>query len=399
MGSRTAGLVLAAVLMLAACSGEAPSADVTSRAATSTTTSIPEVVRPEGSVLVKITGSVQVGAGGIQEICAGQDEACAGIPLAGNVVAPDAVPAMLQVTGWYDGAQLLVVDSEIPDPLPFADSDFSTPCEGLQGKTSVNPPDDPMNAVAAYTETIPDRFAGMWWDGANAVMTVWLTGEDVESHRIALEEAAAGDLTVCVVGEAEYSEATLLDIQSSLFDVIDLEQTATWASSVGVLTNRVEVMMEYLDGDIRSRIESEFGTAVDIFAFIEILDGTIADLPAQKPVRPGDVELPTQPNRAGGGMEALGTFELRFDTDLGCVYFPGDESDSGSSGRTVPVWPFGYTAVSNPLRIYDQDGVLVAREGDVIQMGGGFVEYVTEQELCGASGAWIMSSRPVVIEP
>ena len=353
MGSRTAGLALPAVLMLAACYGEAPSADVTSRAATSTTASIPEVVRPEGSVLVKVTGSVQVGAGGIQEICAGQDETCAGIALAGNVDAPDTDPAMLQVTGWYDGAQLLVVDSEIPDPLPFADSDFSTPCKGLQGKTSVNPPDDPMNAVAAYTETIPDRFAG-------------------------------------IIGH---------DFQSRLFDVIDLEQTATWGSSVGVLTNRVEVMMEYLDGDLRSRIESEFGTAVEIFAFIEILDGTIADLPDQKPVRPGDVELPTQPNRAGGGMEALGTFELRFDADLGCVYFPGDESDAGSNGRTVPVWPFGYTAASNPLRIYDQDGVLVAREGDVIQMGGGFVEYVTDQELCGASGAWIMSSRPVVIEP
>ena len=75
------------------------------------------------------------------------------------------------------------------------------------------------------------------------------------------------------------------------------------------------------------------------------------------------------------------------------------ETDAGGGGRTAPVWPFGYTAASNPLRIYDQDGVLVAREGDVIQMGGGFVEYVTDQELCGAAGAWIMSSRPVLIDP
>lgn len=32
-------------------------------------------------------------------------------------------------------------------------------------------------------------------------------------------------------------------------------------------------------------------------------------------------------------------------------------------------------------------------------MGGGFVEYVTDQELCGAAGAWVMSSRPVLIDP
>ena len=197
MESRMAGLVLAAVLILAACSAEVLSDNATSRLATSTTSSIPEVGRPEGSVLVRVTGSVQVGAGGIQEICAGQDETCAGIPLAGNVDAPDTGPVMLQVTGWYDGAQLLVIDSEIPNPSPLSDSDFSTPCDGLQGTTSVNPPDDPMNAVASYTQTIADRYAGMWWDSANAVLTVWLTGEDIESQRTALEEAAGGDLTVC----------------------------------------------------------------------------------------------------------------------------------------------------------------------------------------------------------
>jgi hypothetical protein len=41
----------------------------------------------------------------------------------------------------------------------------------------------------------------------------------------------------------------------------------------------------------------------------------------------------------------------------------------------------------------------VAEEGDVIQMGGGFVEHVTENELCGAGGAWIMSSHPEIVNP
>jgi hypothetical protein len=398
MESRITGLVVAALLVLTACSAEVLSDDAPSPDTTSTTSPIPDVARPEGSVLVKVTGPVQVGPGGIQEICAGQGDTCAGIPLSGDLVEPDSEAAVQQVTGWYDGSQLLVIESGIPASSPFSDSDFSTPCAGLQGPATANPPDDPMNAILAYTETIPNRYAGMWWDGANAVLTVWLTGQDIESHRSALEQAAGDDLTVCVIDGAEYSEASLLEIQARLFEVIDLEATATRATSVGTLTNRVEVMMEYLDADTRSRIESEFGTAVEFYAFMEVLDGAIADLPGQTPAHPGDVELLTQPNRAGGGMGALGTFELRFDADFGCVYFPGDETDAGDNGRTVPVWPFGYTAESDPLRIYDHDGVLVAQEGDVIQMGGGFVEYVTDRELCGAAGAWIMSSRPVVVD-
>ncbi len=207
MESRIAGLVVAALLFLTACSAEVLSNDANAPDASSTTSPIADVARPEGSVLVKVTGPVQVGPGGIREICAGQGDTCAGIPLTGDLVEPDSEAAIQQVTGWYDGSQLLVIESAIPASSPFSDSDFSTPCAGLQGTASVNPPDDPLNAIVAYTETIPDRYAGMWWDGANAVMTVWLTGQDIESHRLALERAAGDDLTVCVIDGAEYSEA------------------------------------------------------------------------------------------------------------------------------------------------------------------------------------------------
>ena len=91
MESRIAGLVVAALLILAACSAEVLSDAATSPDATSTTTAIPDVARPEGSVLVKVTGPVQVGPGGIREICSGQGDTCAGIPLAGEVVEPDSV--------------------------------------------------------------------------------------------------------------------------------------------------------------------------------------------------------------------------------------------------------------------------------------------------------------------
>jgi hypothetical protein len=42
---------------------------------------------------------------------------------------------------------------------------------------------------------------------------------------------------------------------------------------------------------------------------------------------------------------------------------------------------------------------LVAEDSDPIQMGGGYVEYATHQELCGAARAWIMSSHPELIAP
>ncbi|HKZ30597.1 MAG TPA: hypothetical protein VJ482_13320 [Acidimicrobiia bacterium] len=401
MPTRTMVMVIIGVLLSSACSAEVvpDQAGATAALPSSTSTGAPPIDRPEGAVLVVITGVIEPRADGVLKICPGQGDSCAGIVLTGTVAVPDPEPPVLRVTGWYDGSELLVIASETPDPSTFTDPDFSTPCEGLRGPASVNPPDESVGSIVAYTATIPDRFAGMWWDRASAVMTVRLTGDDIENHRRALEDAAGEDMAVCVSGGADYSETALIDIQRRVFDLIDREATAMWASSVGALTNRVEVMVEYLDGATRALVEGEFGDAVVFEAFVEVLEGTIADLPAQEPAHPGDVKLLTQSNRAGGGMQALGTFEVAFDQDLDCVFFPGDESSPDGRGRVVPVWPFGYTAESNPLRIYDQDGELVAEEGDVIQMGGGFVEHVTENELCGAGGAWIMSSHPEIVNP
>ena len=396
-------LTFIGLAVLAACSAEIAAEDPTSTTATTgtvatTTTTTVAGERPAGAVPVKATGVLSSRVDGTLEICPGQGDTCAGIRLTGDIASPDTDPPVIQVTGWYDGAELSVTTSEIPDLSPFAETDFSTPCEGLNGTASVNPPNDPFEAIVAYTETIPERFAGMWWDRASAVMTVWLVGSDLEEHRLAIEEAAGNNLTVCVTGDADFTEADLLDIQQRIHDIIDLQTTAMWATSVDTLTNRVEVMMEYLDGPTRKAVSDHFGNAVVFHAFLEILEGTIADLPDPVPARPGDVELLTQSNRAGGGMEALGTFEVEFDEELHFVYFPGDEFSADGSSRIVPVWPFGYTAESNPLRIYDQAGELLAEEGDTIQMGGGFVENVTDQELCGSGGAWIMSSPPAIVE-
>ncbi len=232
-------------------------------------------------------------------------------------------------------------------------------------------------------------------------MTIWPTGDDVSDHRAALEAAAGENERVCVIGGADYTEAKLLRIQKQLLDLIDIEATAMSSSSLDTLGNRIEVTVEYLDGTTRGQIEGEFGDAVVFIPFIEVLEGAIADLPEQVAARPGDVELLTQSTRGGGGMAALGTFEVAYDPDLNCVYFPGDGDITPDEGRTAPIWPFGYTAESSPLRIFDQDGRLVAREGDVIQVGGGYVGPPSDDrpEHCAATDVWIASGRPEVIGP
>jgi hypothetical protein len=89
-------------------------------------------------------------------------------------------------------------------------------------------------------------------------------------------------------------------------------------------------------------------------------------------------------------MDALGEFTIGYDAELNCVYFPGDEN--GAGGRTVPVWPFGYSATSSPLVIYDYDGNVLAGEDDEIELGGGFVAAgFVEGNTCGAAGAWIVN--------
>jgi hypothetical protein len=395
---------LFAVLILSACSPAAAPDDEPSTSTTTTITGSPsttrqDVVGPEGSVLVRLTGILARSDDGTSEICPSEGPDCAGIPLMGQVLEPADAGRVLSVTGWYDGAAVQVTASELPPTSKYDETDFSTPCTDLRGEPSVNPPDAPINAVGEYAETIPDRFAGIWWDRRAAVLTVKLTDDDIDAHRLAIEQAAGDQLTVCVVGGAQYSEAELRDIQEMLPDLIDQQATALWALSVDTFSNRVEVAMEHLDGPTRQKVTDRFGEAVVFHAFLEVLDGTIADLPEPVPAHPGNVVLLTNPNRASGGMDALGAFEIAFDKERRCVYFTEDEPGADGSARIVPVWPFGYTAESDPLRIYDHNGELVAEEGDTIQMGGGYVEYVTDQELCGAGGAWIMSSHPQVIDP
>jgi hypothetical protein len=132
------------------------------------------------------------------------------------------------------------------------------------------------------------------------------------------------------------------------------------------------------------------GERVSLFAYLELINDTLAELPPPVPAIAGNVELLTNRLRYGGGMDALGQFRLGYDSDLNCIYFDGSEF---GEGRTVPVWPFGYSAINDPVEVYDYDGELIATQGSMLELGGGFVgiEFV-EGDTCGAVSGWIVNN-------
>ena len=81
-----------------------------------------------------------------------------------------------------------------------------------------------------------------------------------------------------------------------------------------------------------------------------------------------EIQLLTEPQPSDACMDALATGTLVPDPTTGLAIA------SGNGERTTVMWPFGYTArlVDNVIELYDDHGIFVAREGDVVSMGGGF---------------------------
>ena len=80
------------------------------------------------------------------------------------------------------------------------------------------------------------------------------------------------------------------------------------------------------------------------------------------------IAIKTQPAPVSACMDALMIGTLVTSNLSGFAVRGGDEGDI-----TEVEWPFEYTAKRDitGLALYDSVGVLVAHEGDVIQMGGG----------------------------
>jgi hypothetical protein len=84
--------------------------------------------------------------------------------------------------------------------------------------------------------------------------------------------------------------------------------------------------------------------------------------------------------RGEDGLRALGAGRLWM-SEGSCVFLGGT-----SGQRMIPIWPRGYTAdlsESGTVEILDWRGRLVAREGDYLQLAGGFMTPSAVRELAG----------------
>jgi len=385
--------LLALLILMAACAERPGTMPATPSPSDRTAAAVPSPA-PSGGLAVVLTGAPLVDDDGVTW-CAGSVGSgdCAGIPVTGlpdGAVAGFERSPVWRVEGVYDG--VTVQATAAPEPAERTEPDFTTPCEDLRGQSSETGNMDHAagDAVEQYVSTIPGRHAATWWDQRNAVLTVLLTGDDVTEHRAALQEAVGDRGTVCVVGGARWSAAELEQAQQRALEIAQAEGMGPWSSGTDAVANRVDLEVERSDEASVARIAQEAGQAVRVHSFIAVRDGTLADLPAA-PAR-GDVELETAQTRGGSGMTALGSFTLRFDAQQGCVY-----GEFGQE-RIGVIWPFGYYAESGPLRVFDREGQLVAREGDRLRSGGGQVPRDSGQ-VCGASEVWVMNGRPDVVGP
>lgn len=146
-----------------------------------------------------------------------------------------------------------------------------------------------------------------------------------------------------------------------------------------------------------------------------------AELTVRRPVAPpivaqpapattvaGDASFPvdilTAPAPNQDGMDALGTFVLKYDAELNCIYHAEEDNNGepGTGGRVVIQWPFGYTAINQggKVIVLDDAGTAVAVTGVEFQMAGGGSAF-NNSELpggCEAAGIWYANGGPLTVE-
>jgi hypothetical protein len=121
-----------------------------------------------------------------------------------------------------------------------------------------------------------------------------------------------------------------------------------------------------------------------------------SDVSSDSSERRRGLDLPTSNWRSGKpGLLARLTGVLKGAADSSGKYYVWVES---AGIKTHVVWPAGFTALLDPLEIVDADGKVVAREGDVIEVGGGAgsAKHALPDEL-GGSPAFVVHSKPVVL--
>lgn len=87
----------------------------------------------------------------------------------------------------------------------------------------------------------------------------------------------------------------------------------------------------------------------------------------------GEFVLPTRPPNTSGGGDALLTGVLggTVREGGGCIWLEELAPNGSVAVRASIIWPYGFRAFLDPMRVVGRDGQLVAKVGDRVEFGGG----------------------------
>jgi hypothetical protein len=96
-------------------------------------------------------------------------------------------------------------------------------------------------------------------------------------------------------------------------------------------------------------------------------------------------------------MTALvrGTLE----SDGKCFWLGAVHGYPGPKMHKYILWPYGYTARSNPLRVLDESGRVLARVGDQVNLGGGEVPMTNIEAMIASIPAPARRCLPIPCDP
>jgi hypothetical protein len=219
-----------------------------------------------------------------------------------------------------------------------------------------------------------------WYDGRRIALAAPFT-----QHESPFAPAASSDVS------AAFTEQDLLDSSSKVADMVTGGLFAVQGGyGLDERRDRVVVPIEALDSAGRAALDQL--PAVVGVPFIELLDRPLSALPAWQSPVPGTVDLLTESGRFRGGLAALGTFMMQYDSTANCLYAEFEDQ------RGTFIWPFGYSATETAgvVTVFDVRGSPVATTGVQAELGGGGGDAImpgvaTGNNRCEATMFWFVN--------
>jgi hypothetical protein len=136
----------------------------------------------------------------------------------------------------------------------------------------------------------------------------------------------------------------------------------------------------YANGSIWAQVGSTLASAGLVRLDIPVVHSEASPAPAATPdtqaspsLTAGEFALPTRPPNSNGGGDALlaGILGGSVRDGVGCLWLEEHAPNGSVAGLASIIWPYGYRAFVDPLRVVGPDGRTIATVGDRIEMGGG----------------------------